>query len=54
MFKSAISEQKTPEFTARATFWKAETEYLNDDMQNALLTYKQFAGMACRKIYRRI
>jgi len=49
MFKSAVSEQKTPEFTARATFWKAETEYLNDDMQNALLTYKQFAGMAAAK-----
>jgi tetratricopeptide (TPR) repeat protein len=49
MFKSAISEQKTPEFTARATFWKAETEYLNDDFQNALLSYKQFAGQAAAK-----
>ncbi|QSW89991.1 tetratricopeptide repeat protein [Flavobacterium endoglycinae] len=49
MFKSAIAEQKTPEFTARATFWKAETEYLNDDMQNALLTYKQFAGLPSAK-----
>jgi len=49
MFKSAVSEQKTPEFTARATFWKAETEYLADDFQNALLTYKQFAGQAAAK-----
>jgi len=49
MFKSAISEQKTPEFTARATFWKAETEYLSDDFQNALLSYKQFAGLAAAK-----
>ena len=49
MFKSAISEQKTPEFTARATFWKAETEYVSDDFQNALLTYKQFAGLAAAK-----
>jgi TolA-binding protein len=49
MFKSAISEQKTPEFTARATFWKAETEYLSDDFQNALLSYKQFAGQAAAK-----
>jgi tetratricopeptide (TPR) repeat protein len=49
MFKNAISEQKTPEFTARATFWKAETEYLSDDFQNALLTYKQFAGQAAAK-----
>jgi TolA-binding protein len=49
MFKNAISEQKTPEFTARATFWKAETEYVTDDFQNALLTYKQFAGQAAAK-----
>ncbi|MFW0737014.1 tetratricopeptide repeat protein [Flavobacterium sp. T12S277] len=49
MFKSAISEQKTPEFTARATFWKAETEYMTDDFQNALLSYKQFAGLPAAK-----
>ncbi|TDW52572.1 tetratricopeptide repeat protein [Flavobacterium sp. 270] len=49
MFKSAISEQKTPEYTARATFWKAETEYVTDDFQNALLSYKQFAGLAAAK-----
>ncbi|MFH6950727.1 tetratricopeptide repeat protein [Flavobacterium sp. FlaQc-51] len=49
MLKSAISEQKTPEFTARATFWKAETEYVTADFQNALLTYKQFAGQAAAK-----
>ncbi|MCC9019094.1 tetratricopeptide repeat protein [Flavobacterium lipolyticum] len=49
MFKNAVSEQKTPEFTARATFWKAETEYMTDDFQNALLSYKQFAGLAAAK-----
>jgi len=49
MFKNAVSEQKTPEFTARATFWKAETEYVSDDFQNALLSYKQFAGLAGAK-----
>jgi len=49
MFKNAISEQKTPEFTARATFWKAETEYVTDDFSNALLSYKQFAGLAAAK-----
>lgn len=49
MFKSAASEQKTPEFTARATFWKAETEYVTEDFRNALLSYKQFAGMAAAK-----
>jgi tetratricopeptide (TPR) repeat protein len=49
MFKSAISEQKNPEFTARATFWKAESEYVTEDYQNALLSYKQFAGLASAK-----
>jgi tetratricopeptide (TPR) repeat protein len=49
MFRSAVNEQKNPEFTARATFWKAETEYLAEDFQNALLSYKQFAGLAGAK-----
>lgn len=49
MFNSAVKEQKNPEFTARATFWKAESEYLTDDFQNALLSYKQFAGLAAAK-----
>ena len=46
MFNGAVKEQKNPEFTARATFWKAESEYVTDDFQNALLSYKQFAGLA--------
>lgn len=45
MFNSAAKEQKNPEFTARATFWKAESEYVTDDFKNALLSYKQFAGL---------
>ena len=49
MFVKSLSEQKSPEFTARATFWKGETEYLNDDFKNALISYKQFAGMAAAK-----
>jgi tetratricopeptide (TPR) repeat protein len=49
MFNGAIKEQKNPEFTARATFWKAESEYMTDDFQNALLSYKQFAGLAAAK-----
>nr|WP_315220615.1 tetratricopeptide repeat protein [uncultured Flavobacterium sp.] len=49
IFRNAVSEQKSPEFTARATFWKAETEYLAEDFQNALLSYKQFAGLASAK-----
>ncbi|MEO8534047.1 MAG: tetratricopeptide repeat protein [Flavobacterium sp.] len=49
MFNSAIKEQKNPEFTARATFWKAESEYVTDDFKSALLSYKQFAGLAGAK-----
>ncbi|MEO7977143.1 tetratricopeptide repeat protein [Flavobacterium sp.] len=49
MFNSAVKEQKNPEVTARATFWKAESEYVKDDFQNALLSYKQFAGLAAAK-----
>jgi TolA-binding protein len=49
MFNGAVKEQKNPEFTARATFWKAESEYVTDDFRNALLSYKQFAGLAAAK-----
>ncbi|MEL1255293.1 tetratricopeptide repeat protein [Flavobacterium sp. DGU38] len=49
MFNGAVKEQKNPEFTARATFWKAESEYVTDDFQNALLSYKQFAGLSSAK-----
>jgi tetratricopeptide (TPR) repeat protein len=49
MFIRSLNEQKSPEFTARATFWKGETEYLNEDFKNALISYKQFAGMAAAK-----
>lgn len=49
MFNSAVKEQKNPDFTARATFWKAESEYVTDDFKAALLSYKQFAGLAAAK-----
>jgi tetratricopeptide (TPR) repeat protein len=45
-FKKAINEQKNPKFTARATFWKAETEYVQDNFSEALLSFKQFLGFA--------
>ena len=44
MFKRSVAEQKDAKFTARGTFWKAETEYVLDDFTNALLSYKQFVG----------
>ena len=44
MFKKSIAEQKTPRFTARAIFWKGETEYVLDQFNEALLSFKQFMG----------
>lgn len=46
MFKKSIAEQKDPKFTARATFWKGETEYVLDSFNEALLSFKQFEGYA--------
>jgi tetratricopeptide (TPR) repeat protein len=46
MFKKSIDGQIDPEFAARATFWKGETEYILDDFKNALLSYRQFTGMS--------
>ncbi|RVU90390.1 tetratricopeptide repeat protein [Flavobacterium columnare] len=44
LFKKSINEQKNLVFTARATFWKGETEFIKNDFSNALLSYKQFLG----------
>jgi tetratricopeptide (TPR) repeat protein len=49
MFTNAAKEQKDAEFTARATFWKAESEYALQDFKNTLLTYKQFTGLSGAK-----
>jgi TolA-binding protein len=46
MFKSSIAGQIDPEFTARATFWKGETEYILADYNAAALSYnKQFLSL---------
>ena len=46
MFKKSIAEQKLAKFTARATFWKGETEYVLDNFNEALLSFKQFENFA--------
>ncbi len=46
MFKKSIAEPRDAKFTARATFWKGETEYGLDNFKEALLTFKQFLGYA--------
>nr|WP_315177222.1 tetratricopeptide repeat protein [uncultured Flavobacterium sp.] len=44
MFTKSVSEQKDAVFTARATFWQGETEYVLNDFKDALLSFKQFIG----------
>ena len=44
LFTKATKEQKDAAITARATFWKGETEYVLDDFKNALLSFKQFSA----------
>ncbi len=46
MFKKSIAEPRNAKFTARATFWKAETEYTLDDFSSSLADFKDFAGSA--------
>lgn len=43
LFEKAIKEAKTPKFTARAQYWKAECAYLINDFNNAIIGYKEFA-----------
>ena len=44
MFKKSITNQRNEKITARATFWKGETEYVLDNFNEALLSFKQFEG----------
>lgn len=44
LFKKSIAENKDAKFTARATFWKAETEYNLDQYNEAMLSFKQFVN----------
>ena len=46
MFKKSINVPLDAKFTARATFWKAETEYGLDHFNEALISFKQFVGFA--------
>ncbi|MGV7107742.1 tetratricopeptide repeat protein [Flavobacterium sp. U410] len=44
LFKKSIAENKDAKFTARAIYWKAETEYNLEQYNEAMLSYKQFLG----------
>jgi len=49
MFEKSLKEAKDPLITARATFWKAESEYSLENFKDALLSYQQFLGLAKAK-----
>lgn len=44
LFKKSIAENKDAQFTTRATYWKAETEYNLEQYNEAMLSYKQFVN----------
>ena len=44
MFKKSIAEPRDARITARATFWKGETEYVLDQFSESLISLKQFLG----------
>ena len=46
MFQKSLANTIDTQFTARATFWKAETEYVLEDYNKSLLSFKQFAAMS--------
>jgi len=46
LFKGSLKEPRDPIFVAKATFWKAETEYNLTNYSDALIGFKQFAGFS--------
>ncbi|MDC7996123.1 tetratricopeptide repeat protein [Altibacter sp. HG106] len=42
LFEKSLSEPREDLYTARATYWKAESDYLKARFEEALLGYKQF------------
>lgn len=44
-FEKALSEPRDQKITAKATFWKAESEYNINRIDDAIIGYKEFSGM---------
>ncbi|MDO7174080.1 tetratricopeptide repeat protein [Mariniflexile sp. AS56] len=42
LFEASLKEPRDASFTARATFWKAETDYNLTNYDDALISFKQF------------
>ncbi|MFD1096627.1 tetratricopeptide repeat protein [Salegentibacter chungangensis] len=48
-FEKALKEPRVPEITAKATYWKAESEYNVNRIDDAIIGYKEFAGMSAAR-----
>lgn len=48
-FDKSLSERNNQKITAKATFWKAETDYNLGNFHEALIGYKEFKGMQAAK-----
>lgn len=49
MFKKSVAEPRNSRILARATFWKAETEYTLENFREALIDFKDFMASADAK-----
>jgi|AntDeeMinimDraft_5_1070356.scaffolds.fasta_scaffold00845_10 tetratricopeptide (TPR) repeat protein len=45
MFDNSLTERNSQEIMAKATFWKAESQFNLKNFQEALIGYKEFKGM---------
>jgi len=46
LFDASLNESQDQNFTARATFWKAEADYNLTNYEDALIGFKQFQQQA--------
>ncbi|MCC4229772.1 tetratricopeptide repeat protein [Zunongwangia profunda] len=44
-FEKALKEPRDPKITAKATYWKAESEFNVNRIDDAIIGYKEFGGM---------
>ncbi|MFV9482852.1 tetratricopeptide repeat protein [Christiangramia sp. ASW11-125] len=48
-FDKALKEPRNQDITAKATYWKAESEYNINRMDDAILGYREFKGMSAAR-----
>lgn len=48
-FDKSLTERRDPVITAKATFWKAESDFNLNRIREALVGYREFAGMSGAK-----